>query len=395
MKDAGTDDDARRSPIPLSLYIHIPWCVRKCPYCDFNSHEAGASIPEEAYVDRLLEDLARDVDHYEESREIHSIFIGGGTPSLFSGEAITRLLTGVRSALRLAAGAEVTLEANPGTIDTAARRFHAFRAAGVNRISLGAQSFDDMSLSALGRIHCASDIDHAFEAASSAGFSRINIDLMHGLPGQSSEHAARDLQRALGLGADHISWYQLTLEPNTVFYRRPPSLPDEDIMAEIQDHGSGILAGAGLKRYEVSAFCRPGEEARHNLNYWAFGDYLGIGAGAHGKITRADGTIERTRKTRLPRDYLAEPRVRRDPVPQSALVIEFLLNALRLTGGFDLALFEQRTGLPRQALHRFIERSTSRALLEVSGERLKPTPTGMNFLNELLLLADDDTIQRG
>ena len=383
--------------IPLSLYVHIPWCVKKCPYCDFNSHEAS-EVPEADYVDTLLNDLDQELDYLRaqscDDRPIHSMFIGGGTPSLFSGESMNRLLDGIRSRTRFEPGAEITLEANPGTLDNAAVKFPAYLDAGINRLSLGAQSFDDDTLHALGRIHKSRDIDAAFDAARYAGFKRINIDLMHGLPGQTVDLSANDLQRAMDLGADHISWYQLTIEPNTVFYSKPPTLPDEDTLAEILDAGSMLLKEKGYARYEISAFAQAGQESRHNLNYWRFGDYLGIGAGAHGKVSTPDH-IERSSRTRLPRDYLAAPKVKRSYVETDALPLEFLMNALRLTEGFRLDQFEERTRLDREVLSRFIEDATAREMVIADGDKVIPTSRGLDYLNDLLLIADDRTMARG
>ena len=288
---------------PLSLYVHLPWCVRKCPYCDFNSHQSADEPPFEAYVDALLDDLVVDLP-WAQGRECQTIFIGGGTPSLFPGAAIKRLLAGVRERLPLSADAEITLEANPGSAEAA--RFADYREAGVNRLSIGVQSFDDRSLAALGRIHDASAAVHAVSAARAAGFSNINLDLMHGLPGQDAAAAARDLATAIAQDVPHLSWYQLTIEPNTVFHSRPPALPVEDELAGIQQLGEEHLARAGFRQYEVSAYAKPGHACRHNLNYWRFGDYLGIGAGAHGKITLPDeNRVVRSRRSRVPKDYLA------------------------------------------------------------------------------------------
>ncbi|MGL4563662.1 MAG: radical SAM family heme chaperone HemW, partial [Halioglobus sp.] len=288
-------------PPPLALYIHLPWCERKCPYCDFNSHEARV-IPQEAYVDALLRDLEGDLG-LARNRPVATLFIGGGTPSLFSPGVISRLLAGIGSLLQLSPGLEATMEANPGSAE--AGKFAGFRAAGINRLSLGIQSFDDACLQALGRVHNSDQARAAIEYARAAGFASFNIDLMHGLPGQSAEAAETDLRTALAFAPPHLSWYQLTIEPNTVFHKRPPQLPSEDALADIQQAGEALLAAAGYGQYEVSAYSRPGLRCRHNLNYWSFGDYLGIGAGAHGKITDADGRIQRYHKTRQPADYLA------------------------------------------------------------------------------------------
>lgn len=373
--------------IPLSLYVHIPWCVKKCPYCDFNSHEAD-DIPTDDYVDALLADLDADIEQFDVARPVQSIFIGGGTPSLFPADAMARLLAAISRRCELTEDIEITIEANPGTLDDAAGKFPAYLDAGINRLSLGAQSFNDEALAALGRIHQGGDIDAAFNAARSAGFNRINIDLMHGLPGQTPGLAQHDLARAMDLGADHISWYQLTIEANTVFYRRPPSLPDEDTMATILDEGTALLAERDYVRYEISAFARSGQQSRHNLNYWQFGDYLGIGAGAHGKITTPGGVF-RTNKTRLPRDYLASRRSNRAAVDTSALPLEFLMNTLRLPTGFTFTRFEERTGLDRSTLDRFLEKAQALALIDVAGDSIRPTDRGLDYLNDLLLIAEN------
>ncbi|HET8730764.1 MAG TPA: radical SAM family heme chaperone HemW, partial [Moraxellaceae bacterium] len=292
---------------PLSLYIHVPWCVRKCPYCDFNSHAAGAELPETAYVDALLADLRQDLDlDLVQGREIASIFIGGGTPSLFSPDAYARLFDGLRRELHFASDIEITLEANPGTVEQA--KFRGYRALGVNRLSIGVQSFSPEKLAALGRIHGRDEAVRAAEAARGAGFDNFNIDLMHGLPGQSVAEALADVRQALALAPTHLSWYQLTIEPNTVFYRDPPVLPEDDTLWSIQEEGQTLLAEGGYRQYEVSAYARPERECRHNRNYWMFGDYLALGAGAHGKVTRpasalGQGGVWRYAKTRLPRDY--------------------------------------------------------------------------------------------
>ena len=371
------------SDIPLSLYIHFPWCVRKCPYCDFNSHESKGDIPFVDYVDTLI----RDLDHElatEQRNSLVSIFMGGGTPSLFPDSEIDRLLNAISDRIDLS-GSEITLEANPGTFDQS--HFDGYRRAGVNRISIGAQSFSPIALEKLGRKHAPEEIERAFEGARNAGFTRINLDLMHGLPGQNLEDAMHDLERAIRLEPEHLSWYQLTIEPNTVFYKRPPELPVEDTLAEITIAGQERLKTEGYMQYETSAYCRDSEQALHNLNYWQFGDYLGIGAGAHGKVTR-DGKVIRSSKTRMPADYLREPAANRNIVAQNELVLEFLMNALRLTDGFDLDLFESRTGLERHALDNFQEKALHKGLITPTTESVIPTERGRIFLNELLLLAD-------
>ncbi len=388
---------------PLSLYIHFPWCVRKCPYCDFNSHAMRGEIPEDRYVDALLADLESDLPRVW-GRPVRSIFLGGGTPSLFSPEAIERLLAGVRARVALVPEAEVTLEANPGTVET--ERFRGYRAAGVNRLSIGIQSFDPEQLRKLGRIHGRDEALVAAQAARSAGFDNFNLDLMFGLPQQTLDEALTDLRTALALHPAHLSVYQLTLEPNTLFHAQPPELPDEDVLAAMQEALQAELANAGFAQYEVSAYARtqggasvagrksPGTAAdrrcRHNLNYWQFGDYLGIGAGAHAKITDAGG-ITRLWKVKQPRDYLetagtpaglgGEQRPGRDDV-----AFEFMLNALRLTAGVPAGLFSERTGLDPACLLKPLTRARSRGLLEPDLEHIRPTPLGRRFLNELVAL---------
>ena len=372
---------------PLGLYIHIPWCVRKCPYCDFNSHRAPQTLPEADYVDALLRDLAVQAERVA-GRTLETVFIGGGTPSLFSGRAIGELLAGAARLLPLAPDAEITLEANPGTAE--AGRFADYRAAGVNRLSIGVQSLDDASLRALGRIHDQTQALAAVDMARRAGFDNLNLDLMYGLPRQTPEAALADLEALIGLGPEHLSWYQLTLEPNTLFHHDPPPLPDDDTLGEMMEAGLERLSGAGFVQYEVSAHARPGRQARHNLNYWRFGDYLGIGAGAHAKLTAADGTVRRYARPRHPRDYLADPVApgsERRLSPEE-LPIEFFLNALRLSEGVPAALFEARTGLPLAVVADRLAEARARGLLAPDPERLRPTPLGQRFLNDLLAVLD-------
>lgn len=370
---------------PLSLYVHLPWCTRKCPYCDFNSHQSAEELPFEAYVDALRDDLALDLP-WVQGRECQTIFIGGGTPSLFPGAAIRRLLAGVRERLPLATDAEITLEANPGSAEAA--RFAAYREAGVNRLSIGVQSFDDRRLAALGRIHDSAAAREAVVAARAAGFTNINLDLMHGLPGQDADAAAQDLATAIAQGVPHLSWYQLTIEPNTVFHSRPPVLPVEDELAGIQQQGEEQLAQAGYAQYEVSAFARPGHRCRHNLNYWGFGDYLGIGAGAHGKITLpGEGRVVRSRRSRVPKDYLvAEAVARRDvsAVEAEELPLEFLMNALRLCEGVLAEDVEARTGVALASLDVALSALRAKGLLVADAKRLCTTPTGFRFLDSVL-----------
>lgn len=379
--------------MPLSLYVHIPWCVRKCPYCDFNSHESAGKLPEGDYVGALLRDLESDLLDFSPSRELQSIFFGGGTPSLFSPEAIDTLLTGIGARCPVSASAEITLEANPGTVTAAVDRFSGLLDAGVSRLSLGVQSFNDESLRALGRIHDANEALMAYESARRAGFENINVDLMHGLPGQDLKGALGDLELAISLAPNHISWYQLTIEPNTIFHKRPPRLPDDDTLWEIYERGMQLLESRGYRRYEVSAFAGEGLRSAHNLNYWQFGDYLGIGAGAHGKLTRVDGVV-RTVKTRSPLDYLAHQRRMTEAVDPQQLPLEFMMNALRLCDGFPLDLFEERTGLGRTTLDGFLRVASAKSLIEVSGGRVRPTDRGTRFLNDLLLMVDSRTVVR-
>ncbi len=368
---------------PLSLYIHFPWCARKCPYCDFNSHPAKGPLPETAYLEQLLRDLEHDVELLDE-RRIESIFIGGGTPSLISGPTIAALLAGVRARVEVSRDAEVTLEANPGAID--ARNFVDYRNAGINRLSIGAQSFDPAHLATLGRIHDADDTQRAVSAAVNAGFERINLDLMHGLPAQTVAAAASDLQHAIALGVSHISWYQLTIEPRTEFALHPPLLPDEDALSEIEAAGLAILDAAGFSRYEVSAFSRPRHEARHNLNYWTFGDYVGIGAGAHGKLSFASrNEVTRTSKPLAPARYLAMPATElrtQALIPSAALPGEFLLNALRLHNGVAESLFHSRTGLATATIAAQWQRQQALGLMR--GDRLAVTPLGLRYLDSVV-----------
>ena len=369
---------------PLSLYIHLPWCERKCPYCDFNSHEREV-IPEEAYIDALLADLQRELIGVQD-RALRSLFIGGGTPSLFSPHSIARLMDGVRARLELTRNFEATMEANPGSAE--AERFAGFFAAGINRLSLGVQSFDDALLARLGRVHDSQQARHAVRLAREAGFENINIDLMHGLPGQTIALARTDMETALSLQTTHLSWYQLTLEPNTVFHKRPPALPVENTLATIQDEGEALLAAAGLAQYEVSAYSEQGKECAHNLNYWSFGDYLAIGAGAHGKCTFEDGRIVRYAKLRQPDAYMEAidigQRVSERVLSDEDKVGEFMLNALRLNAGFSQTLFEQRTGLPITLIAQPIERLVQRQLIEVDDDVIRTTALGRRFLDSVV-----------
>jgi putative oxygen-independent coproporphyrinogen III oxidase len=371
---------------PLSLYVHFPWCVRKCPYCDFNSYTLHGELAEHAYVQRLLADLEAQSAQVP-GRSVHSVFFGGGTPSLFSAEALARLLEGARRHLAFAPDAEITLEANPGTIERGA--FHEYRAAGITRVSLGAQSFDGERLKSLGRIHSAEETRAAAAELHAAGLDNFNLDLMYALPGQSRADAVADVQQALRLAPAHLSHYQLTLEPGTPFAAAPPPLPDEDVAAEMLSECLAVLEGAGFAQYEVSAYARAGRQCVHNLNYWKFGDYLGIGAGAHGKLTLgAPAEIVRTVQPREPRRYLAAPpgTLTRRAVPEAERAFEFMLNALRLCAGFTLAEFTSRTGLPLASIAAPLAAALERGLVLSDGNTVRASALGLRFLNETLLL---------
>ena len=390
-----------------ALYIHFPWCIRKCPYCDFNSHETSGALPEADYVDALIRDLEADILTYgltSNNCEISSIFMGGGTPSLFSPEMINRLMVQVRERLNLRHNIEVTMEVNPGSITTetadspllisrsgetellGAEKLSGFFEAGINRLSIGFQSLNEAQLASLGRIHSPTSATETYSLARSLGFTNINIDLMHGLPNQTYTEAMTDLQKVIDLRPNHISWYQLTIEPNTVFYKRPPNLPDEDTLWDIYESGLTLLAENGFTRYEVSAFSQPGRQSQHNLNYWTYGNYLGVGAGAHSKQIQ-EGELVRASKTRLPKDYLANPNAKSNPVPPDELLLEYLMNTLRLAEGFTYDKFEARTGLNQSALLPFIKKAKAKSLITETTLGIKPTATGLQYLNELLLLA--------
>jgi len=374
---------------PLSLYIHFPWCVKKCPYCDFNSHEAKggiAGIPQDEYLAALINDLEAALPRIW-GRRVVSVFIGGGTPSLLTTDALDTLLTAIRARLPLLPEAEITLEANPGTVE--AGKFAAFRDAGINRLSLGIQSFDDRHLAALGRIHSAAEARRAVDLAL-RHFDNVNLDLMYALPHQTLAEARSDIQTAASLGVAHLSAYHLTLEPNTPFHHAPPLLPDNDLAADMQETVETTLAGAGYRHYETSAFALPGRQCTHNLNYWRFGDYLGIGAGAHGKISAPD-TITRETRRKHPRDYLAaaekgEFLQEQRTVGSHELPFEFMMNALRLTDGFPSRLFQERTGLPLAATGNALSQAQRRGLLTVDTQNIVPTLQGRRFLNDLLEL---------
>jgi oxygen-independent coproporphyrinogen-3 oxidase len=384
-------------PVPplaptLSLYVHIPWCVKKCPYCDFNSHAREGALPVDAYVDATLADLDRDLAQFGDAlaaREVRSIFLGGGTPSLFAPDAIARLIGGAAERLAFRDGIEITMETNPGTVEHG--RFDEYLRAGVTRISFGVQSFDDDKLRRLGRIHSAGEADRAIKTAQDAGFDDINLDLMYALPDQTLEGALADVERAIAFEPSHVSHYQLTLEPNTLFAAKPPPLPDADAAWDMQEACQRRLADAGYAQYEVSAYAREGRRCAHNLNYWTFGDYLGIGAGAHGKITRADGRVVRSTKVRLPRSYLDRAARREafgsiEPVATAQLPFEFMLNALRLNDGIGIDAFEQRTGLSRSEIAAPLARARQRGWLDADPEAFRPTESGRRFLNDLIAL---------
>jgi oxygen-independent coproporphyrinogen-3 oxidase len=371
---------------PLALYVHIPWCVRKCPYCDFNSHQARGDVPERAYVEALVTDLELALPDVW-GRRVHSIFLGGGTPSLFSAAAIETLISAFRARLQLAADCEITLEANPGTFE--AGKFRGYREAGVNRLSIGIQTFNPGHLKALGRIHDDGEARRAIEIAQNH-FDNINLDLMYALPEQTPEETRADVEAALEAGTTHLSFYHLTLEPNTLFYRHPPALPDDDAAASMQDAIAQALAGGGYVHYETSAWAKPGRECRHNLNYWRFGDYLGIGAGAHGKLSFRD-RIARTVRWKQPKEYLervAEGRPMQESreVERADLAFEFMMNALRLPEGFPVSLFAERTGQQIALAEKPLREAEARGLIVRDHERIRPTDLGQRFLNDLLQL---------
>jgi oxygen-independent coproporphyrinogen-3 oxidase len=369
---------------PLSLYIHIPWCVRKCPYCDFNSHEARGGFPEQEYVAALVRDLELALPQIW-GRKVYTVFFGGGTPSLLSGESVAEILRNVRMLLPLSGDAEITLEANPGTVE--AGRFAAYRDAGVNRLSLGIQSFSDVHLQALGRIHSADEAKRAIEIAQQH-FDNINLDLMYALPKQTLDQALQDVQTALQYKPQHLSCYHLTLEPNTLFHRNPPSLPDDDASAEMQQRIEELLAVHGYRHYETSAFAQLKRRAKHNLNYWQFGDYLGIGAGAHSKLSFPDRVIRQARY-KQPQAYLDAvtkdaPLQSEHEVAPDELAFEFMMNALRLNEGFDSVLFQERTSLSLLGIQRELTEAEKRGLLVRDHQRIAPTKLGQRFLNDLL-----------
>ena len=374
---------------PLALYIHFPWCVRKCPYCDFNSHELKDALPEAAYIDALLQDLDQELPAIW-GRPVVSIFMGGGTPSLFSPESMDRLISALRARLNLKTNIEITMEANPGTVER--DKFAEFRAAGINRLSIGVQSFNDDQLVKLGRIHNARDAIRAAEAAHKVGLDNFNLDLMYALPAQTPQQAEQDVATAIDLCPSHISYYQLTIEPNTFFHHQPPLLPDDEVTHNIETRCRARLAEAGFIQYEISAYAKTGQRCQHNLNYWQFGDYLGIGAGAHGKLTDAhQQQISRRWKLKHPREYLAHADSPQRIDGSNILTandasFEFMLNALRLIDGFDVALFEQRTGMALDVIEDTLNQAQEQGLLEQRTDMIRPSPRGLNYLNDLMAM---------
>lgn len=374
------------SPPTLSLYVHFPWCVKKCPYCDFNSHSASSSLDQEGYIHALLDDLDLELSTYPCKRPLQSIFLGGGTPSLFTPASMGTLLNAIRRRFSLSGQCEITMEANPGT--TEYHDFSLYLGTGINRLSLGVQSFDDLFLQALGRIHNAAHATEAFGKARDAGFSNINIDLMFGLPDQSCDQALSDLEQAISLDPEHISLYQLTLEPNTVFYRYPPRLPDDDTIIDMQTALQSRLDNAGYQQYEISAYSKPGQLSRHNLGYWEFGDYLGIGAGAHGKLSGYDSIIRRSRKKHPAtfQQLAGTPSAVASSLSVAGreLVFEFLMNALRLRGGFSFELFQQRTGAQPDIMLELLDDSISKGLIVTADNRVRCSERGYLFLDAIL-----------
>ncbi|WP_115303989.1 radical SAM family heme chaperone HemW [Legionella beliardensis] len=373
--------------LPTSLYIHIPWCIRKCPYCDFNSHKSPEHLPEKNYTEALIADLKQDLTHFPK-RELVSIFIGGGTPSLLSPEAYAELFQHLQQLISFAKDIEITLEANPGTVEQ--KRFQGYKQVGINRLSLGIQSFNSLQLKALGRIHDSKQAHLAIEAARLAGFDNINLDLMYGLPNQTVEQGLEDLQLALNHYPEHLSWYQLTIEPNTVFYKKPPPLPNEEVAYELEQAGFALLAEQGLIRYEISAFSKKNKEARHNLNYWLFGDYYGIGAGAHGKITlHNEKVVYRTRKHRQPTDYLNPNKqflAAKEQVNSSSLLFEFMLNTTRLQQPIANQLFTERTGLPFSDLEVKLKAAHKKGLITRAHNHWQVSELGRRYTNNLQAL---------
>lgn len=375
------------SGLPLSLYIHVPWCIKKCPYCDFNSHESTLeNINEQAYINALLVDLESDLPKVW-GRRIHSVFIGGGTPSMLSAQAYQTLFSGIRARIPLTANCEITLEANPSTFDS--DKFKAYRQAGINRLSIGIQSFDDEKLQALGRVHDAKQAIEAIHVAKQAGFDNINLDMMFALPKQTLEQAMLDLSTALSFKTTHLSWYQLTLEPNTLFYHSPPMLPDDDLIVTMMEQGRERLSKAGFKQYEVSAYSQPNKQCQHNLNYWTFGDYLGIGAGAHSKISDVnEQKVIRQSRYRLPQKYItAEDKVNKTTrLNKQDLIIEYMLNHLRLHQGVDAQALFLATGLDLNDYDKAINKAVKQQLLQRKDNKIFTTAHGKYFINEILHL---------
>ena len=370
---------------PLSLYIHFPWCIQKCPYCDFNSHAVKDTFPEDRYINALIDDLAQDIAKFQETRTIQSIFMGGGTPSLFSAAQLDRLLTAMQQYLTFADDIEITLEANPGTFES--DKFAAYRAIGINRLSIGIQSFNDQHLKRLGRVHSAQEAIRAISIARQAGFDNFNLDLMFGLPESSEQDSLHDVQQAIALQPSHISFYQLTLEPNTYFHKYPPALPSDEAIFKEQLACQQLLAEHGYQQYEISAYAQPGKQCRHNINYWSFGDYLGIGAGAHGKITQSlPADIVRTVKPRQPEQYLQHTKDDRlaQAIKQSDLPLEFVMNHLRLKKGFDLNTYTQRTGLCLQSLQPALADCLQQGLLLEHQQHYECSEKGWYFLDSIL-----------
>lgn len=369
--------------LKAALYIHFPWCIRKCPYCDFNSHKAPENIPEKAYIDALVADFRHDLQKHT-NPTISSIFLGGGTPSLFSAEALDKLFTALKTLCTFAPGLEITLEANPGTVEQ--QRFHAYRALGINRLSLGIQSFNSTHLKTLGRIHDGMEAEKAIEAARCAGFDNINLDLMHSLPNQTVDEAMEDIQKALDFNPEHLSWYQLTIEPNTLFHKTKPTLPHEEIMGEIEREGYALLSRKGYDHYEISAFAKPGKQAVHNVNYWLFGDYFGIGAGAHGKLTTDAHTVYRTTKYRQPHDYLKPDKpflASLEYINEEALIFEYMLNLTRLNQPIALDLFQQKTGLSVALIEPKLKEAEQLGFIRLSATDWQVTDFGRRFTNSL------------
>ena len=374
------------TPIPLSLYVHIPWCVKKCPYCDFNSHEARNDIPEDRYIEALTKDLESELPNIW-GRPIESIFIGGGTPSLFSAKAIDTLLQRLRERLNIRPNIEITLEANPGTFEQ--MRFTGFRQAGINRLSVGIQSFNDQHLKKLGRIHGSREALNAASITTKSGFENYNLDIMFGLPNQTIEEALDDLKKAIAEAPKHISWYQLTIEENTFFYYAPPSVPNDELIWEMQKQGQRLLNDAGYEQYEVSAYAKKGHRSKHNMNYWQFGDYLGVGAGAHGKLTMPDGSITRHTKFRHPEKYMEkalnnEARSTEKLLKEDDITFEFMLNIARLKQGFTAEMFEQRTWLDFKLIESKIDSLIAEGLISKQEKNYQPTEKGYLFVNEIV-----------